>query len=81
MAVILFFGRLSDLSGPLDVTLPNDVKTSADLIKWLSETYPVLKMALAQTGNRLAVNQRMTRDIVPIANTDEIAFMSPLSGG
>jgi len=81
MAEILFFGSLSDLSGPLALDLPREVKTTDDLRLWLSKTYPALTAALAKKTNRIAVNKVMITQTVAITNTDEIAFMSPLSGG
>lgn len=81
MAKILFFGRLSELSRPLDIDLPAGIETTDALKLWLSQTYPNLKTALAQSGIRVAVNKHMATTIMPIANADEIAFMSPLSGG
>jgi len=81
MAEILFFGRLSDLSGPLVMDLPREVKTTDDLRQWLSKTYPALTAALEQNTNRVAVNKIMITQTMAITNADEIAFMSPLSGG
>lgn len=81
MAEILFFGRLSDLSGPLVMDLPREVKTTDDLRQWLSKTYPALTAALEQSTNRVAVNKVMITQTMAITNADEIAFMSPLSGG
>jgi len=81
MARILFFGRLSDLSGPLDVDWPQDVKTVDALRTWLGQEYPALTTSLVRAGNRIAVNHVMASGETPIKPTDEIAFMSPLSGG
>ncbi len=81
MAVILFFGRLSELSAPLDIDLPKDIKTVDGLIIWLEENYPALKSGLKHKGNRIAVNHEIVDLKSLVSNKDEIAFMSPLSGG
>lgn len=81
MAVILFFGRLSELSDPLNVDIPASVKTADDLTLWLGETYPALKTTLGQAGNRIAINHMMALGTDSVTHADEIAFMSPLSGG
>jgi len=57
MAKILFFGRFSDLSGPLDIDLPESVINKPSLTAHLSTV------------------------LVEIKNSDEIAYMSALSGG
>lgn len=81
MATILFFGRLSEVSGTINETLPVTVKTTDDLIVWLGNADESLKSALNTEGNRIAVNKTIISTPTSISNTDEIAFMSPLSGG
>ena len=81
MARVLFFGRLSDASDALDINLPATVKTTDDLKVWLGEQRPALKTILNHNGNKIAVNKVMIHACVDITDTDEIAFMSPLSGG
>jgi len=78
---ILFFGRLSDASETMELDLPNSVKTTYDLQMWLADTNPALNLAFKTKGNRVAVNKNMVDGNVPITNDDEVAFMSPLSGG
>ncbi|MEE9346967.1 MAG: MoaD/ThiS family protein [Robiginitomaculum sp.] len=81
MATILFFGKLSDVSGALTVDLPQDVRSGAALKKWLGGRDAALQAALEQAGVSMAVNQQMALGDVAISNDDEIAFMSALSGG
>lgn len=81
MAEILFFGKLSDLSDNLKAELPEDVSTIADLVEWLSRQNEALGEGLKSAGTRYVLNQTMVDETAEIINSDEIAFMSPLSGG
>lgn len=81
MATILFFGRLSESSDTITSALPEHVKTTDDVIAWLGENNYALKATLATPGNRIAVNKTIISNSTPISDADEIAFMSPLSGG
>ena len=81
MIKVLFFGSLSDAAQPLSCELPKDVNTVADLAFWLASNNPLLIHGLAAEGVRIAVNQTMTDKKALIKDGDEIAFMSPLSGG
>lgn len=81
MATILFFGRLSESSDAINGALPDYVQTTDDVIAWLSERDDGLKAALATPGNRIAVNKTIISKSMPVSDADEIAFMSPLSGG
>jgi len=81
MIKILFFGRLSDFAEPIVCDLPKEVTTTQQLIKWLGREDVPLQTALSIEGNRVAVNQVLVSEDYPIKKGDEIAFMSPLSGG
>jgi molybdopterin synthase sulfur carrier subunit len=81
---ILFFGRLGEIAGAREVqrTPPAEVRSLADLRNWLASGDPMLGDALVREGVRVAVNHEIVRDASRIlAAGDEIAFMSPLSGG
>ena len=81
MIKILFFGRLSDAAQPMDCELPKGVSTAGELAIWLEAQKPLLDKGLSDKGVRIAVNQIMTPRSATIKDGDEIAFMSPLSGG
>jgi molybdopterin converting factor small subunit len=81
MATLLFLGQLSDVSHTLEVDIPNNVTTTDELTSWLGENNPSLRVALERPGKRVAVNKTFIVSSCPINNTDEIAYMSPLSGG
>lgn len=78
---ILFFGRLSDAAQNISGAKPVGVVDTDSLIKWLSDNQEGLGQELAKAGNRIAVNKVIVTDNTPLNNNDEVAFMSPLSGG
>jgi len=81
MAKVLFFGRFSDLSGPLDIDLPVTVTDKQSLSDFLSGEIEGFSALAAKPDTRISVNMMVSMDEVAISNTDEIAYMSALSGG
>jgi molybdopterin synthase sulfur carrier subunit len=83
MIRLLFFGRLRDAAGAaeLEIALPPDLATVADICWWLATSDPLLGAALSEPGTRFAVDQQFTNALAPVTHAREIAFMSPLSGG
>lgn len=91
MIHILFFGKLAEIAeqnignSELKFELP-DGKNSiilADLRKAITKNAPDLFEELNKTSNLCALNQELCQDNqnAAIKNGDEVAFMSPLSGG
>jgi len=78
---ILFFGRLGDFAQTISGPRPVGVKDTDSLVAWLSRNNEGLAKELVKTGNRIAVNKVIIPDNAPLNNNDEVAFMSPLSGG
>ena len=78
---ILFFGRLGDVATNISTLLPKDVGDTDGLTKWLSKGNAALALELAKTGNRIAVNKSIVTENTALSNNDEVAYMSPLSGG
>jgi len=81
MITVLFFGRLGDASETLRIELPANVKDVDALTTWLSEQNPTLGIELEKAGNRIAVNKVIISENTLLNEGDEIAYMSPLSGG
>ena len=81
MIEILFFGRLGDASETLRLDLSDGVSDTDGLTAWLSEQNSALAVELAKAGNRVAVNKAFISENTPLKKGDEIAYMSPLSGG
>jgi molybdopterin converting factor small subunit len=73
---LLAFGRLSHLA--LDTAdVPEEVTDSLTLRRFLGQRWPELN----DPSVRLAVNQTLVHDVVPLAPGDEIAFLPAMSGG
>jgi len=81
MITVLFFGRLGDASETLRIELPANVKDVDALTTWLSEQNPTLGIELEKAGNRTAMNKVIISENTLLNEGDEIAYMSPLSGG
>lgn len=81
MIEILFFGRLGDASETLRLELPQGVNDTDGLTQWLSEENEMLAAEFEKAGNRIAVNKTIIAQNTPLKVGDEIAYMSPLSGG
>lgn len=81
MVRILFFGRFSDLSGEMNVDLPDNVSDVVALREWLSSKIEGFDTLAAQPGTHIAVNKSIVMGAAEISDDDEIAFMSALSGG
>ncbi len=78
---ILFFGRLGDVSPNISAPLPEGVIDTDSLRVWLSRGNETLAQELSKIGNRIAVNKTIITQNTALSNNDEVAFMSPLSGG
>jgi len=78
---ILFFGRLSDASANLSISCPKGVVDTDSLTIWLSGQNSQLETELTKPGNRIAVNKSIIMTNTEVTDGDEVAFMSPLSGG
>ncbi|MCR9077972.1 MAG: molybdopterin converting factor subunit 1 [Hyphomonadaceae bacterium] len=82
MARILYFGRLSDLTGAAEetVALPDTVSTAGELRQFLDLRFEA-NGALLEPTVRIAINNELCFDTMAVTETDEIAFMPPVGGG
>ena len=82
MAQILYFGRLSDVTGRDGETLdiPADITDTVALRHWLDERNAA-DGALLEKSVRLAINSEIVVDPHPVSDRDEIAFLPPVGGG
>lgn len=82
MTDILYFGRLSDISGKPseNVDLPADITHVRDLRSWAEARFQAEGIFLEPTV-RIAVNGEIVDDAYPLTNANEIAFMPPVGGG
>jgi molybdopterin synthase sulfur carrier subunit len=81
---ILFFGQMSEIAGGREFKRapPPDIASLSDLRDWIADVDAGLGEALKREGVRVAINRKLIIDpCCAIKAGDEIAFMSPLSGG
>lgn len=78
---ILLFGRLRDLAGGGELTLPTSPPTLGELRQALALLNPALAAALADSSVRVAVDRRFVAEGAALEGAQEVAFMPPMSGG
>ena len=84
MADILYFAGLAETLGLKTeaMELPETCKTVVDLVTLLrSRGEPFAGAFDGETRLLVAINQEMSEPGTAIANTDEIAFFPPVTGG
>ncbi len=83
MAQLLFFGKLGDLAGgrAREISLPGSKMTVAQLIATIDEEDTTLGSALRDASVRVFVNEKICPTDKVVADSDEIAFLPPVSGG
>lgn len=82
MTTILYFGRLSDLTGTSEevLALPSDIESAGHLRTWLDNRFKT-DGALLDPTIRIAVNSEIILDTASLLGADEIALMPPVGGG
>ena len=82
MVTLLYFGRLSDVTGGLSETLdiPKEISTLESLRHWVDERHGGTG-ALTHHTVRIAVDGDITPDQATLQSANEIAFMPPVGGG
>jgi len=82
MTQILYFGRLSDLTGTSQeaLDLPEHIKTTGELRLWLDQRFSA-NGALLEPSVRIALNNQFVFDQELIVGASEVAFMPPVGGG
>jgi molybdopterin converting factor small subunit len=82
---ILFFGKLSDISGAHEWPMPDfdGVLDELAFVEKICEAHPGLAAVLAEPQNRICINQELHPSAagVRISSDDEVAFIPPMSGG
>ncbi|MBF0124070.1 MAG: molybdopterin converting factor subunit 1 [Magnetococcales bacterium] len=83
MAHFLFFARIREQLGQatLELTIPAQVATVADLLLWLQSRGEPFASVLQDRSLQVAVNQRHARTDDLVTDHDEIALFPPVSGG
>ncbi len=82
MTKIIYFGRLSDVTGKDEerLDLPSHIETAGALRSWLDQRFEA-DGALMEPSVRIAINSEIIFDDEPLAQAREIAFMPPVGGG
>jgi len=82
MAELLYFGRLTDVTGTETerVALPNEVTDTLVLRTWL-EAERGWDGVLTDPTVRIAINDEIVSDPSAIQDGDRIAFLPPVGGG
>jgi len=79
---VLFFGQLAETFGRfVEVDLPEDGCTIAELRRRLGEGDPLRAEVLDRVGVRASVEQQVVREDTRIQPGQEIAFFPIVSGG
>ena len=75
---IMYFGMLAEIAGQAEETLVADgILTVGSFRNLILEKYP----AMRERKFKVAVNQRISEDFVPIDMPAEIALLPPFAGG
>ena len=82
MQKILYFGRLSDVTGTTEemIDIPTEIETAGALREWLDLRFNA-SGALLDPTVRIAINNEITFDTALVGAAKEIAFMPPVGGG
>ncbi|MET0251817.1 MAG: MoaD/ThiS family protein [Novosphingobium sp.] len=74
---LLFLGRLQDVAGGAE----RQVATATSLRSLIAALEPALAEAVTSPRIRVAVNGTVVAGDAPLAESDEVAFLPPVSGG
>jgi sulfur-carrier protein len=83
MAKLLFLGKFADMAGGREQqkVLSKNIASMGQLLAQLQQENPMLAEALQHVSTNYVVNQEICHADAPIKDTDEIAFLPPMSGG
>lgn len=82
MATVLYFGRLTDITGCSSetITIGGDIKDTSTLRTTIDKRHNAAGGFLHPTV-RIAINGEIATNLSILLDTDEIAFMPPVGGG
>lgn len=78
MISVKVFGVLRDIVGKPVVEVEKDITSVNELLAYIETTYPKVK---GLNSIMVAINSEYATEKQPIAPTDEIALIPPVSGG
>ena len=82
MQNILFFGKLTDVTGDLKLSrpLPESITTTHDLRLWLNTHFNTPDI-FTDTSIRIALDGEIAHEPASLNGATEIALMPPVGGG
>lgn len=81
---LIYFSWVRERIGKSEEELepPADIRTVADLMRWLCDRGPGYEAALSEPGVvRVALDQRHAESEDPVAGVSEVALFPPMTGG
>lgn len=79
---VLFFGSLGDRIGrEVEVDPPAEIRTVADLRRFLAGLHPEAGAALTNASVRACIGDAIVDDDHDVSGAEEVQFFPPLSGG
>ncbi|MDC7676381.1 MoaD/ThiS family protein [Asticcacaulis machinosus] len=81
MIRVLFFGKISDLIGQREITVPHEPGSSLHRLRDTVFNDLMAAQALKACDIHMSVNQTKAREDITLNDTDEVAFFSVFSGG
>jgi len=83
MIQLRYFASLRETLGLAGerIDIPAEVRTVAELTRWLQERSGTWNSALSGMHLHVAVNQEIARPDTPVADGDEVAWFPPVTGG
>lgn len=83
MVRVLFFGRLSDAAGTMEmsVDLPSGEMDIEAFRALIAQPAPELARLIGEPSVRTVINQAIALPDAVVRDDDEVAFLPPVSGG
>lgn len=83
MAKILFFGPLREVMGVKALQLDFELSPvlRSDLVQQIAEGQETVQEALGSASVRIIADNAIVADDFDLSQSDEIAFLPPMSGG
>ncbi|GGZ26593.1 MoaD/ThiS family protein [Asticcacaulis endophyticus] len=81
MIRVLFFGKISDLIGQREITVPHEAGLTLHRLRDTVFSDLMAAQALKPSDIHMSVNQTKAREDIALNDIDEVAFFSVFSGG
>lgn len=79
---VMFFGKLAErIERQVEIALPGEAATVADVRALLAERFPQAREELLKPSLRACIGDEMVDDAAPVRDAEAVEFFPPLSGG